>query len=244
MRFSVVTLFPEYFASPLGVGILQRARSEGLVRVDLVDLRAFGEGRHRAVDDYPFGGGSGMVLKPGPLVSAIETQRTGGPCHVVLLTPQGRRFRQEVAAEFAERGNVVLVCGRYEGFDERVRAYCDEEISVGDFVLMGGEAAALAIIEASVRLLPGVLGDSDSPLEESHADGLLEYPQYTRPRVFRGRQVPEVLLGGNHAEIAAWRRREAIARTVRRRGDLIATADLRGEERAFANRLGRDEESG
>ncbi|GAB4271492.1 MAG: tRNA (guanosine(37)-N1)-methyltransferase TrmD [Deferrisomatales bacterium] len=238
MRFTVVTLFPEYFDSPLGCAILKRAVEAGRIQVDRIDLRSFGEGRHRITDDYPFGGGAGMVMKPGPAVAAIEAARASNPgCEVVLLTPQGERFTQASAARLAARGRVALVCGRYEGFDERIRAFCDRELSVGDFVLMGGEAAALAVIEATARLVPGVLGDQESAAEESLAAGLLEYPHYTRPRVFRGMEVPAVLLSGNHGEIAAWRRRQAVARTARRRPDLLAAAQLSDEERAWAERL-------
>lgn len=242
MRFSVVTLFPEYFRGPLEAGILGRAREEGKVAVDLVDLRTFGEGRHRITDDYPYGGGAGMVMKPGPAVGAIEAVRGQWPgCRVVLLTPQGRLFSQGAAREFSLEPCLALVCGRYEGFDERIRAFCDDEVSLGNFVLMGGEAAALAVIEATARLVPGVLGAAASPEEESLAEGLLEYPQYTRPRNFRGLEVPEVLLGGHHAEIAAWRRRQAVARTARRRPDLLAGACLTPQERALTEGAGAGE---
>lgn len=241
MKFVVVTLFPGYLAGPLDSGILKRARDEARIAVELVDLREFGEGRHRVVDDYPFGGGAGMVMKPGPVVAAIEAVRTAEPgCRVVLLTPQGRPFRQETAAAFAREECLALVCGRYEGFDERIRAFCDDEVSLGDFVLMGGEAAALAVIEASARLVPGVLGAAESADRESLAGGLLEYPQYTRPRRFRGVDVPEVLLGGNHAEIEAWRRRESIERTARRRPDLLEQARLVPEEEAARRARGRE----
>lgn len=217
---------------------MKRAIETGQTVVDFVDLRTFGEGRHRVTDDYPFGGGSGMVMKPGPVVSAVEHVRKANPgCRVVLLTPQGRRLRQSIVESLSHAGRVGLVCGRYEGFDERIRAFCDDEISVGDFVLMGGEAAALVLIEAVARLVPGVLGAVESPVEESLSEGLLEYPQYTRPRAFRGMEVPEVLLGGNHAEIAAWRRRQSIIRTARRRPDLIAEASLSRAERALVHRL-------
>jgi tRNA (guanine37-N1)-methyltransferase len=238
VRVAVVTLFPEYFQGPLEAGILGRARAEGRLAVDVVDLRPFGEGRHRVTDDYPFGGGAGMVMKPGPVVAAVEAVRTERPgCRVVLLTPQGRPFRQETAREFAGVEHLALVCGRYEGFDERIRAFCDDEVSIGDFVLMGGEVAALAVIEAAARWIPGVLGAAASPLDESLTEGLLEYPQYTRPRSFRGLDVPDVLLGGNHAEIGAWRRREAVVRTARRRPDLLEDTRLSPEERALVRRV-------
>lgn len=238
MRIAVVTLFPEYFRGPLASGILGRAQGEGKFAVEAIDLRAYGEGRHRITDDYPFGGGAGMVMKPGPVVKAVEAVREALPaCRVVLLTPQGRPFRQATAREFAELEHLALVCGRYEGFDERVRAFCDDEVSVGDFILMGGEAAALAVIEATARLIPGVLGAAESSLEESLAEGLLEYPQYTRPRAFRGLEVPKVLLGGNHGEIAAWRRREAVIRTARRRPDLLGQAQLSAGEEALVREV-------
>jgi len=237
VRFVVVTLFPEFFRGPLEAGILGRAREEGKVSVELVDLRPFGEGRHRITDDYPFGGGAGMVMKPGPVVAAIEAVREGNRgCRVALLTPQGRPLRQERVRELAGVECLALVCGRYEGFDERIRGFCDDEVSLGDFVLMGGEVAALAVIEATARLVPGVLGAAESPEEESLSEALLEYPQYTRPRSFRGLEVPEVLLGGHHGEIAAWRRRQAVTRTAVRRPDLLETAQLTGEERALVER--------
>lgn len=205
--------------------------------VELHDLRPYGEGRHLVTDDYPYGGGAGMVMKPGPVVAAIEAARSADPSsRVVLLTPQGRVFRQAVARELAEQVPArpcVFVCGRYEGFDERIRGYCDDEISVGDFVLMGGEAAALVVIDAVARLLPGVLGAAESPLDESLSEGLLEYPQYTRPREFRGEAVPDVLTNGHHGEIRAWRRRQAVLRTAVRRPDLFAAAAVTQEEREW-----------
>jgi len=238
VRIAVVTLFPEYFRGPLEAGILGRAQGEGKIAVETVDLRPYGEGRHRITDDYPFGGGAGMVMKPGPVVDAVEAVRNASPgCRVVLLTPQGRPFCQSTAREFSALGQLALVCGRYEGFDERIRAFCDDEVSVGDFVLMGGEAAALAVIEATVRLIPGVLGAVESAIEESLAQGLLEYPQYTRPRSFRGLEVPEVLLGGNHGEIAAWRRREAVIRTARRRPELLNSVELSPGERVLVREV-------
>jgi tRNA (guanine37-N1)-methyltransferase len=238
VKIAVISLLPEYFRGPLEAGILGRARAEGKIAVEVVDLRPFGEGRHRITDDYPFGGGAGMVMKPGPVVEAVEGVRAELPgCRVVLLTPQGRPFRQSTVREFAGLESLALVCGRYEGFDERIRAFCDDEVSIGDFVLMGGEAAALAVIEATARLIPGVLGAAESFVEESLAEGLLEYPQYTRPRSFRGLAVPDVLVGGNHGEIAAWRRREAVVRTARRRPDLLARARLSSDEQALVRRV-------
>lgn len=237
-EFAILTLFPGFFEGPLRTGILGRALETGLISAEILDLRPFGEGRHRITDDYPFGGGAGMVMKAGPVVAGIEAARDARPnSRVILLTPQGRLFRQPVARELADevqRTPLVLVCGRYEGFDERIRAYCDDEISVGDVVLMGGEVAALLVVEAVARLLPGVLGASESPVEESLSEGLLEYPQYTRPRDFRGARVPDVLLNGNHAAVRAWRRRQSLLRTASRRPDLFESAPLTEEERQWA----------
>lgn len=223
MRFRIATLFPALIACAAGESILARGIEAGLVEVVVTDLRPYGEGRHKTVDDSPYGGGAGMVMKVAPLVAAIEEARVADPeTRVVLLTPQGRRFDQSVAREFALLPSLTLICGRYEGFDDRVGAFVDEELSIGDFIMMGGEVAALAVVEATARLIPGVLGDAESAVEESLEDGLLEYPHYTRPRVFRGLEVPEVLLSGNHAEIARWRRARAIERTAQRRPDLLA----------------------
>jgi tRNA (guanine37-N1)-methyltransferase len=244
VRFTVITLFPDFFAGALQHGLLGKGIEQSLVEVRLTDLRRFGEGRHLTTDDAPYGGGSGMVMKPGPVVAAIEAVRGEDPgVRVVLLTPQGRAFGQPVAREFAQRGSVAFVCGRYEGFDERIRAFADEEVSLGDFVLMGGEVAALAMIEATARLIPGVLGDLDSTVEESHAEGFLEYPQYTRPREFRGLGVPEVLLGGNHAEVARWRHFEALRRTALKRPDLLADAALTEEELRFVRNVAAEGET-
>lgn len=225
MRVSIVTLFPELFSTFLATSMVGRATSAGVLTVDLVELRSFGLGRHRSVDDTPYGGGSGMVLRVEPVVAALESIDVEGapPAHRVLLTPQGRPFRQPDAVALAARPHVALVCGRYEGFDERVRSFVHEEISLGDFVMTGGEVAAMAIVEATSRLLPGVLGNDASSLSESHSDalgGALEYPQYTRPVEFRGLGVPEVLQGGNHKAIDAWRAAQVELRTEARRPDL------------------------
>ncbi len=229
MRFRFITLFPALIEQAAAEGILGRAQQDGQVEVSTIDLREFGEGRHKTVDDTPYGGGSGMVMKAGPAVKAIELARELDPeTRVVMLTPQGARFAQPVAQRYSGLESITFLCGRYEGFDERIRDYVDEEVSLGDFVLMGGEVAALAMLEATARLVPGVLGDHASTVEESMSEGLLEYPQYTRPREFRGSAVPEVLLGGNHAEIAAWRRAQALKRTRQRRPDLIAGAERTG----------------
>ena len=225
MRFSVITLFPEIFESPLAHSILKRARERNLLSVDLVDLRQYARDRHRVTDDYPYGGGQGMVLKPEPLIEAIEDcrRRLGNP-RVVLLSPRGRVFDQEVAAETLRHQEVVLVCGRYEGIDERVMGYTDDTFSIGDYTLSGGEVPALAVIDTVARLVPGVLGNEQSAREESFVEGLLEYPQYTRPAEYRGMKVPEVLLSGDHEEIRRWRRRMSVETTARLRPDLLAKA--------------------
>lgn len=220
MRIHVVTIFPEYFASPLEVSLVGRARRDGLLEVVLHDLREHGKGPHRQVDDAPFGGGAGMVMRVEPLAAALDPL---AGTHRVLFAAAGRRLDQETLDRFAGYDELTLVCGRYEGVDERVAEHLvDEEVSLGDFVLLGGEVAALAVIEGVTRLLPGVLGNPESVLTESFRDGLLEEPHYTRPAEFRGWRVPEVLLSGDHGAIAAWRREQRIRRTRERRPDLLA----------------------
>lgn len=238
--FHLLTLFPEFFEGPLSASILGRAIETGLVEVSRHQLRGYTHDRHRTVDDAPFGGGAGMVLKPEPLFAAIRDLRARFDPRVVLLSAAGRRFDQQVAREYAaEPRPLLLVCGRYEGVDERVaEQMADEELSVGDFVVTGGEIPALAVVDAVSRLLPGVLGDDASSAEESFADGLLEYPQYTRPREFEGHLVPEVLLSGHHAQIIRWQRREALRRTLARRPELLATAALTADDRSMLAALG------
>jgi tRNA (guanine37-N1)-methyltransferase len=221
----IVTIFPEYFASPLAAGLLGKAGERGLVRVRLHDLRTWAADRHRSVDDAPFGGGAGMVMLPGPWFEALDALQAEGPAHVVLLAPDGRRFDQATAARLAGEPRLVLCCGRYEGIDERVRTRVDEVLSIGDFVLAGGEAAALVVLDAVARLVPGVMGNAASAADESFAAGLLEYPQYTRPAVYRGLEVPAVLRSGDHAAIARWRHQQAVERTRRLRPDLLDRAD-------------------
>jgi tRNA (guanine37-N1)-methyltransferase len=236
MRIDIITLFPEMFRGPFDASIVARAREQEIVRIELHDLRGWGEGRHKVVDDYPHGGGAGMVLKPGPLFAAVEAVRPldEAQARVVLLTPQGRLLTQSIVEELAALPRLLLICGHYEGVDERVREHLvDDEISVGDYVLSGGELAAMVLVDAVVRRLPGALGSEASLAEESHAEGLLEYPQYTRPAEFRGWPVPEVLLSGHHQEVARWRRRQSILRTARRRPDLLARACLTDEERRW-----------
>jgi tRNA (guanine37-N1)-methyltransferase len=221
-----VTIFPGLFPGPLGESITGRALAEGKVALSTVDPREFTTDRHRSVDDYPYGGGPGMVMRPGPLVEAIESVRRPDS-RLVLLSPSGRLFTQALAGSLAREPHLLLVCGRYEGVDERVRlATGAEEVSIGDYVLTGGELAAMVVVDAVGRLLPGVLGAGESTVEESHSSGLLEYPQYTRPVEFRGWRVPDILLSGNHAEIARWRRRRALERTRERRPDLLRSEHL------------------
>jgi tRNA (guanine37-N1)-methyltransferase len=237
MRIDVLTLFPEAFSGPLQASILGRALAGGVAEVALHNIRDYATDRHQIVDDYAYGGGPGMVMKPEPLAAAIEDVRgkVEPAGRTVLLTPQGRLLNQSVVDELAAESRLVLVCGHYEGVDERIREHLvDDEISIGDYVLSGGEIAALVVIDAVVRRLPGTLGSADSLLEESHSDGLLEYPQYTRPAEFRGWQVPDILLSGNHGEIARWRRQQRVIRTARRRPDLIDKAELSDEERRLA----------
>jgi tRNA (guanine37-N1)-methyltransferase len=236
MRIDVLTLFPEVFRPFLEASVLGRALSADVASVYLHNIRDYARDRHSMVDDYPYGGGPGMVMKPEPLAEAIEDAvgKDEAPARVILLTPQGRRLDQQVVAELAGEQRMVLVCGHYEGVDERIREHlADDEISIGDYVLSGGELAALVIIDAVVRHLPGALAE-DSLLEESYSDGLLEYPQYTRPAEFRGWRVPDILLSGNHGEIARWRREQRIIRTARRRPDLLARACLDEDERRLA----------
>ena len=239
MRIDVVTVLPEVFEPMLSASILGRAIASGAIEVTIHDLRAWTSDRHRTTDDAPFGGGPGMVMKPEPLFRAIADIRAQLPVtpRVVLLSPQGRPLGQRIVTELADTPALLLVCGRYEGFDERIRSLVDDEISIGDYVLTGGELPALVVIDAVARLLPGVLGDDESASTDSFSDGLLEYPQYTRPASFDGMDTPDVLLSGNHAAIAAWRRRESIRRTAERRPDLIEKATLSDEERAFAQRV-------
>ncbi|HJK94785.1 MAG TPA: tRNA (guanosine(37)-N1)-methyltransferase TrmD [Polyangiaceae bacterium LLY-WYZ-15_(1-7)] len=244
MRFELVTIFPE-FAELARVGLLGKAIEAGHAELVARSPREFTADRHRSVDDAPYGGGSGMVMMPGPVVETLEAldAERGGPTRRVLLSPQGARFEQGAAERFAALPALTLVCGRYEGFDERIRHHVDEEISLGDFVLLGGEIAALAIIEATARLVPGVLGNAESASEESHTTGILEYPQYTRPAEFRGEGVPEVLLSGHHAKIARWRRKEALRRTRERRPDLLAAATLSAEDRKLLAELDAEDEA-
>jgi len=237
MRFEVITIFPELFDSFLSKGLVAKAHTSGLIQVVCSNPREFAANKHRSVDDAPYGGGSGMVMMPGPILEAIESRESEGRIHRILLTPQGRPFDQATAARLAAKPAIALVCGRYEGVDERVREAMDEQISLGDFVMTGGEVAAMAVIEATARLLPNVLGNAESTEDESHAQGLLEYPQYTRPPEFRGARVPEILLSGDHAAVGRFRRKESLRRTRRERPDLFARHAHRPSDRALLAEL-------
>src|SRR5436190_18485868 len=242
MRVDVITIFPRIVEAGLSEGVVGRARTAGLLDIVVHNLRDFTTDKHHVVDDVPFGGGPGMVMKPEPFFAALNAIRAtrGTPDVVALLTPAGRRFMQDGARRLASQRHVVLLCGRYEGIDERVRdALATEEISIGDYVLSGGEVPALAVIDAAARLVPGVVGDDQSVEADSFTRGLLDYPHYTRPAEYEGRQVPEVLLSGHHGEIRRWRRETALQRTVERRPDLLATADLDADEREWLNGPGR-----
>jgi tRNA (guanine37-N1)-methyltransferase len=238
MHFDIVTIFPAMIEQAVAAGIVGRAIDRGALNVKVHDLRAFTTDRHRVVDDVPYGGGPGMVLKPEPIFRALDAIEAEGPVPTVILTsPQGTRFTQEVAQRLARSSRLVLLCGRYEGVDERVQARVDEELSIGDYVLSGGELAALVIVDAVARLVPGVVGDEQSVAADSFSRGLLDFPQYTRPAEVGGARVPDVLLSGNHAEIRRWRKREALARTIARRPDLLAGAALDDEERQILREL-------
>ena len=236
MQIHILTLFPEMFQVPFSISILKRAIDRNLVTVDIHNIRDYTHDKHHTVDDYPYGGGAGMVLKPEPIFEAVESitsdiglKQEAPP--VILLTPQGRLFSQQIALELSEYRHLILICGHYEGVDERVRQHLvSDEISIGDYVLSGGEPAAMVVVDAVVRLLPGVLGSEDSIQDDSHITGLLEYPQYTRPEVYRGQAVPEILRSGNHAQIAKWHREQSIRRTLERRPELLDKANLSAEE--------------
>ena len=245
MQIDILTLFPQIFQGPFSEGIFKRATSRKLVQVNIHNIRDYTHDRHHIVDDYAYGGGAGMVLKPEPIFEAVEKVKQnihpregdkGLP--VILLTPQGRLFSQQIAEELSRYSHLILICGRYEGIDERVRQHlATDEISIGDYVLGGGELAAMVLVDTVVRLLPGVLGSEASARDDSHATGLLEYPHYTRPEVYRSWSVPEVLLSGNHSQIAKWRRQQAILRTLKRRPEMLDKANLNSEERQLVDSL-------
>ncbi len=240
MRFDILTLFPRMFEGPFRESIVGKAIEAGLVTVVVHNLRDYTTDKHRTTDDAPYGGGGGMVMKPEPIFRAVETVlgEERPSTRVILLSPQGRLFTQELAWELAAQKRILLICGRYEGVDERVgRHLVDDEISVGDYVLTGGEIPATVVVDGVTRLLPGVLGDPGAAMKDSHARGLLEHPQYTRPAVFRGYPVPDLLLSGDHAKIARWRRREALRRTFERRPDLLKEAELTEEDKEYLRGL-------
>jgi tRNA (guanine37-N1)-methyltransferase len=239
LRFDVLSIFPEMFQSPFDASLIGKARDKGIIQIHLHDIRDYAEGKHRMTDDYPYGGGGGMVMKVEPVARALEAvvpDREGAL--VVLLTPQGEPLRQELVRELASWSRLVMICGHYEGVDERIRTHLvDREISIGDYILTGGELAAMVLVDAVARMVPGVLGNSTSPQADSFSDGLLEYPQYTRPENFREWKVPDVLLSGHHKAIEDWRRREALKRTWQRRRDLLESAPLRDEDREMLQSL-------
>jgi tRNA (guanine37-N1)-methyltransferase len=244
MRIDILTLFPQMFDGLLNCSIIARARERGLVDIKLHDIRAYTHDKHHVVDDYPYGGGAGMVLKPEPVFEAVDAikMELGGLATVpiILLSPQGRLFDQAIAMDLAGHEHLILICGHYEGVDERVAEHlATDEISIGDYLLSGGEIAAMAVTDCVVRLLPGVLGSEESLTEESHVGGLLEYPQYTRPETFRGWAVPPVLLSGDHSEVASWRRRQSLLRTATRRPDLLEKAVLSGKDKEFLSEVSR-----
>ena len=242
MRFDVLTIFPEMFSANLQEGILGRAVKKGIVEVRLVNIRNFARGAHKTTDDRPYGGGDGMVMKPEPIYQALKSvERISGKSLVILLSPQGQTFNQKIAWELARWEQIILICGRYEGVDERVRLTCiEKELSIGDYILSGGEPAALVVMDAISRLIPGVLGGERSNLEDSFEDGLLEYPQYTRPKVFQREEVPPVLLSGDHEKIRLWRRAESLKRTLKRRPDLLQKAQLTPEDEVILAKLKRE----
>ncbi len=239
MKFDVLTLFPEMLTAYLQQGVLGRAIKKGLVDVNLINIRDFAKGTHKTTDDRPYGGGEGMVMKPGPICRALKSvDRVDGRSLVILLCPQGKLFDQSIAWEMSGWDQLILVCGRYEGVDERIKLTCiDMELSIGDYILSGGELGAMVIVDAVSRLIPGVLGGERSNLEDSFEDGLLEYPQYTRPRVFQDKPVPEILLSGNHEKIRVWRREESLKRTLEKRPDLLKQAKLTPEDKAILAEL-------
>ena len=239
LSFHILTLFPEYFDSPMESSIVGRARQKGLISVETTNIRDYADNKHNRVDDVPFGGGGGMVMQPGPVVRAIEELRESSPeVHVVHLSPKGRPFTQDVAFELAQKTHIGLVCGHYEGIDARAEDYMDDAISIGDFILTGGETASIVLVDAVSRLREGVLGNPTSPLAESHTgDPLLEHPHYTRPRNFRGADVPEILLSGNHAAIDQWRREASLKETLERRPELLEIGQLSKKDRTYLTGL-------
>jgi tRNA (guanine37-N1)-methyltransferase len=243
MRIDILTLFPQMFEAAFGFSMFKRAIDNGLVDINLVNIRDYTHDKHHTADDYPYGGGAGMVMKPEPIFEAVDAikeklEDKGAALPVILLTPQGRLFSHKIAQELSLQSHIVLICGHYEGIDERVVEHvATDTISIGDYVLTGGELPAMVVADAVLRLMPGVLGSEESPLDDSHASGLLEYPQYTRPPEYRGHQVPDILLSGNHAQIAKWRREQIIKRTLEKRPELLDKADLGLEDKRLVKRM-------
>ncbi|WP_068983496.1 MULTISPECIES: tRNA (guanosine(37)-N1)-methyltransferase TrmD [Lysinibacillus] len=238
MNIHVLSLFPDMFTGVFGASILKKAQEKGAVKLEVTDIRAFSGNKHNQVDDYPYGGGAGMVLKPEPMFSAVEAITAGRKPRIILMCPQGERFTQKKAEELAQEQELVFLCGHYEGYDERIRQHLvTDEISIGDFVLTGGELGAMTVIDSVVRLLPGVLGQEDSHIQDSFSTGLLEHPHYTRPAEFRGMKVPDVLLSGNHAKIEQWRAEESLKRTFERRPDLLENYPLTDKQKKYVEKL-------
>lgn len=243
MKIDILTLFPEMFTGPFEHSIVKRGQEHELVTIEFHQIRDFAEDKHKQVDDYPYGGGTGMVFKPEPVFRALDSIERLPGCCTVLLSPQGRRLTQNLVQELASRNQLILLCGHYEGLDERIRQHAiDLELSIGDYILTGGELPCMVLVDAVVRLVPGVLGAADAAYEESFSRGLLEYPQYTRPREFRGWQVPDILLSGDHARIRTWRQEQALARTLERRPELLEEAELDDEERRLLVALRKAQE--
>ena len=241
MKIHVLSLFPPMFEGVFGSSILKKAQDKGAVQLAVTDIREFSENKHKQVDDYPYGGGAGMVLKPEPMFNAVEAITEGRKPRVILMCPQGERFTQKKAEELAKEEDLVFLCGHYEGYDERIREYLvTDEISIGDFVLTGGELAAMTVIDAVVRLIPGVLGQADSHIQDSFSTGLLEHPHYTRPADFRGMKVPDVLLSGNHAKIAEWREEQSFRRTYTRRPDLFDVYELSPKQQQLLEKIKKE----
>ena len=238
MKIHVLSLFPDMFTGVFGASILKKAQEKGAVELAVTDIREYSENKHKHVDDYPYGGGAGMVLKPEPMFNAVEAITEGRKPRVILMCPQGERFTQKKAEELAKEQDLVFLCGHYEGYDERIREHLvTDEISIGDFVLTGGELPAMTVIDAVVRLLPGVLGQEDSHIQDSFSTGLLEHPHYTRPSDFRGMKVPDILLSGNHAKIEAWREEQSFKRTLERRPDLLEALQLTDKQMKIIEKI-------
>lgn len=245
MKIHVLTLFPEMFDGVIGSSILKKAQDKGAVSIEVINFRDFSTNKHKTVDDYPYGGGNGMVLKPEPIFHAVESIKGHQQARIIMLTPQGEKYNQRKAEELKKEDHLIFLCGHYEGFDERIREHLvSDEVSIGDFVLTGGELASMVVIDSIVRLLPGVLGNEESVNTDSFSSNLLEYPQYTRPEVFRGWKVPDTLLSGHHKNIEDWRKEESLRRTYDRRPDLINTYRLDPEEQKFLAQLKKEKENG